>query len=678
MFLGRSMVRKCHGRQKRINDPNVGSSNIMGPWVFQGIHSKNQTANPGHSYGGSIWRVSKAMLYCDRFRNLLKNTPRVKCLVDSGYFIHAKNPQQAIGFENIYNALITLHVQTTVDRNLNDNIESRTLNESQKMALREFRSEFLNALPKPNNPELRGVFIDSLNHHTSLQKRWSPENAVVINNLGGVDRNEHGLVGTRIALNSCFSSLANFPSGHCGGRVAMSTALNFICDGPRITMEYIHPTLSHASSGESTRNHIFAHASSSDSTLVCLDGSPPAYHFEPGFGDGVENWIVHLSGGAWCVNVTDCQKRINDPNVGSSNIMGPWVFQGIHSKNQTANPDFYNWNKVFVRYCDGGSFTGDVEYVDPATNLHFRGARIYEAVLEELLAKGLRNAKNAILTGGSAGGYPAMLYCDRFRNLLKNTPRVKCLVDSGYFIHAKNPQQAIGFENIYNALITLHVQTTVDRNLNDNIESRTLNESQKMALRVCLDGSPPAYHFEPGFGDGVENWIVHLSAILIGGSVEGIQAMLYCDRFRNLLKNTPRVKCLVDSGYFIHAKNPQQAIGFENIYNALITLHVQTTVDRNLNDNIESRTLNESQKMALREFRSEFLNALPKPNNPELRGVFIDSLNHHTSLQKRWSPENAVVINNLSAPKAFADWYFDRKHWYVIDQHDVALPKFGS
>lgn len=26
--------------------------------------------------------------------------------------------------------------------------------------------------------------------------------------------------------------------------------------------------------------------------------------------------------------------------------------------------DFYNWNRVKVRYCDGSSFTGDVEAVD--------------------------------------------------------------------------------------------------------------------------------------------------------------------------------------------------------------------------------------------------------------------------------------------------------------------------
>lgn len=30
--------------------------------------------------------------------------------------------------------------------------------------------------------------------------------------------------------------------------------------------------------------------------------------------------------------------------------------------------DFYNWNRVFVRYCDGSSFTGDVEKVDPVSN----------------------------------------------------------------------------------------------------------------------------------------------------------------------------------------------------------------------------------------------------------------------------------------------------------------------
>ena len=27
---------------------------------------------------------------------------------------------------------------------------------------------------------------------------------------------------------------------------------------------------------------------------VCLDGSPPAYHLDKGFGAGINNWLVHI------------------------------------------------------------------------------------------------------------------------------------------------------------------------------------------------------------------------------------------------------------------------------------------------------------------------------------------------------------------------------------------------
>jgi len=29
-------------------------------------------------------------------------------------------------------------------------------------------------------------------------------------------------------------------------------------------------------------------------------------------------------------------------------------------------------------------------------------------------------------------------------------------------------------------------------------------------ITVCLDGSPPAYHFHKGFGGGVNNWLIQL------------------------------------------------------------------------------------------------------------------------------------------------------------------------
>ncbi|KAM7251462.1 hypothetical protein ACFE04_023345 [Oxalis oulophora] len=45
---------------------------------------------------------------------------------------------------------------------------------------------------------------------------------------------------------------------------------------------------------------------------VCLDGSPPAYHLDKGYGTGVNSWLVHLEGGGWCNNVTTCVTRKNN------------------------------------------------------------------------------------------------------------------------------------------------------------------------------------------------------------------------------------------------------------------------------------------------------------------------------------------------------------------------------
>uniref|UniRef100_M1BVB3 Pectin acetylesterase n=1 Tax=Solanum tuberosum TaxID=4113 RepID=M1BVB3_SOLTU len=98
--------------------------------------------------------------------------------------------------------------------------------------------------------------------------------------------------------------------------------------------------------------------------------------------------------------------------------------------------DFYNWNRVWVNYCDGSSFTGDVEDVDPGNKLYFRGARILKAVLQDLSLKGLQNAKNAILSGSSAGGLATILNCDKFKAFFSNDSiKVKCVASAGFFIN---------------------------------------------------------------------------------------------------------------------------------------------------------------------------------------------------------------------------------------------------
>ncbi|KAH8514455.1 hypothetical protein H0E87_007327 [Populus deltoides] len=189
---------------------------------------------------------------------------------------------------------------------------------------------------------------------------------------------------------------------------------------------------------------------------VCLDGSPPGYHFEKGSGSGINNWLVHMEGGGWCESVESCVSR-RDTYKGSSLKMEKTMgFSGILGSKQAANPDFYNWNRIKIRYCDGSSFTGDVEAVDPKTKLYFRGERIWQAVIDDLLAKGMRNARNAILSGCSAGGLAAILHCDKFQSLLPASARVKCVSDAGYFIHGTDISGGSRIESFFGQVVKTH------------------------------------------------------------------------------------------------------------------------------------------------------------------------------------------------------------------------------
>ncbi|XP_042428825.1 pectin acetylesterase 8-like isoform X1 [Zingiber officinale] len=192
-----------------------------------------------------------------------------------------------------------------------------------------------------------------------------------------------------------------------------------------------------------------------DQGAVCLDGSPPAYHFSPGFDSGANNWLVHMEGGGWCTSIQDCLAR-KDTFRGSSKYMKPLSFSGILGNRQKSNPDFYNWNKVKIRYCDGSSFTGDVDEVDPATNLYFRGAKVWLAVIEELLEKGMNKAEKALLSGCSAGGLASILHCDRFHDLVPENATVKCLSDAGFFINTKDISGAESIASYYSNVVGTH------------------------------------------------------------------------------------------------------------------------------------------------------------------------------------------------------------------------------
>eukprot|EP00483_Globobulimina_turgida_P012582 UN12605 len=156
---------------------------------------------------------------------------------------------------------------------------------------------------------------------------------------------------------------------------------------------------------------------------VCLDGTVPVFYWRPGFGDGVNKFHVFFQGGGWCAGndtaiapcMDTCQHRATD-TLGSSLTYGPTAnFDSTYmSSNQSINPLSYNWNTVYVKYCDGGSFSGNNDTVlNGARNLHFRGWRTLNGVFAELdKTYNWAKATDVIISGCSAGGLTTWLHSD--------------------------------------------------------------------------------------------------------------------------------------------------------------------------------------------------------------------------------------------------------------------------
>ncbi|WOG81747.1 hypothetical protein DCAR_0100898 [Daucus carota subsp. sativus] len=187
---------------------------------------------------------------------------------------------------------------------------------------------------------------------------------------------------------------------------------------------------------------------------VCLDGTLPAYRISRGFGSGADNWLIQIEGGGWCDTVRDCVYRKTSRH-GSSNYMEKEApFIGILSNKAEENPDFFNWNRVKLLYCDGASFMGNSE--DKEARLFFRGQQIWSAAMEELMSLGMNKAKQALLSGCSAGGLSSIFHCDEYRALFPQTTKVKCLSDAGMFLDVIDITGGRTLRNIYNSVVNLH------------------------------------------------------------------------------------------------------------------------------------------------------------------------------------------------------------------------------
>ncbi|CAB4278946.1 unnamed protein product [Prunus armeniaca] len=395
---------------------------------------------------------------------------------------------------------------------------------------------------------------------------------------------------------------------------------------------------------------------------VCLDGSPPAYHHDKGFGSGINNWLVHIEGGGWCNNVTTCLGRKNTRLGSSKQMLKAIAFSGILSNRKMFNPDFYNWNRIKVRYCDGASFTGDVAAVNPATGLYFRGARIFRAVIEDLLAKGMGNAQNAILSGCSAGGLTSILHCDNFHALLPVGTNVKCVSDAGYFINVKDVSGAQHIEEFFSQVVETHGSA---RNLPPSCTSklrpglcffpqymasqiRDADILCKRSLRFMADQE----HF--GTGSCRSSW--HLARVqarykeLLTHSTQS-HARHMLD-ILGVTKNLPSHHLLLPKPNRTPSSSPQSCP----------SIYLTNPTTQTIPDGSKPPAPSGDKFQVSSDFRVQFLSVIGGMTGCPLKGMFIDSCYAHcqTETQETWLMADSPVLNKTTIAQAVGDWFYGR------------------
>jgi len=166
---------------------------------------------------------------------------------------------------------------------------------------------------------------------------------------------------------------------------------------------------------------------------------------------------INLLGG-WCYSLTDCQVRSRGCSPGGA-CGSSWgrgsttgsPMGGILSSNETVNPFFQSWTKIYAPYCDGNSFSGMT--IDPVSfnnsQLYFRGGYNLRAIMNYLTSessnKTIQNAPTVVLTGCSAGGLAAYLHADFVGSIVTSVnPQAdyRVIPVSGFFSNSANAEGA--------------------------------------------------------------------------------------------------------------------------------------------------------------------------------------------------------------------------------------------
>lgn len=159
----------------------------------------------------------------------------------------------------------------------------------------------------------------------------------------------------------------------------------------------------------------------------CNDGTSPLFFLQRGTDTGADKWVLFFKGGAACWSQDSCAQR--ERGLTSST---PWLsrnpgtrgdeeegIDGILSDNPAHNPNFYNWNHVFMVYCSSDLWAGTRAASPDSFGWYFAGHYIVDAMMDALAdenmvgGQNLSNATQILVAGSSAGGFGVHNNIDR-------------------------------------------------------------------------------------------------------------------------------------------------------------------------------------------------------------------------------------------------------------------------
>ena len=166
---------------------------------------------------------------------------------------------------------------------------------------------------------------------------------------------------------------------------------------------------------------------------------------------------MFLQGGGWCWDEDGCWSRafnksdeldgcysraVGHGRGSTKDDAATFDFNtiGLLTSDRSLNPLFYDWNKIYVRSCDGMSFGGDAVAVVTKNGTHkmyYRGRRILDAVFGSLRTEHhLDAASDFVISGSSAGGLAVLWHTNYIaRNFLNlSSTKVVSMPETGFFI----------------------------------------------------------------------------------------------------------------------------------------------------------------------------------------------------------------------------------------------------